>query len=82
MQQALLKSALGYKITEKRMDKDEKGKKHEVIVIREVPPSVTAQIFWLKNRRPDKWRDKPDMQGDAGDFSALEAINYGKGDDK
>jgi len=20
---------------------------------------VTAQIFWLKNRRPDKWRDKP-----------------------
>lgn len=22
---------------------------------------VTAQIFWLKNRRPDKWRDKTDM---------------------
>lgn len=21
--------------------------------------NVTAQIFWLKNRRPDKWRDKP-----------------------
>ena len=21
---------------------------------------VTAQIFWLKNRRPDKWRDKPE----------------------
>lgn len=20
---------------------------------------VTAQIYWLKNRRPDKWRDKP-----------------------
>ena len=20
---------------------------------------VTAQIFWLKNRRPGKWRDKP-----------------------
>ncbi len=20
---------------------------------------VTAMIFWLKNRRPDKWRDKP-----------------------
>lgn len=25
---------------------------------------TTAQIFWLKNRRPDKWRDKPDMPGD------------------
>ena len=22
---------------------------------------VTAQIFWLKNRRPEKWRDKADM---------------------
>lgn len=21
--------------------------------------SITAQLFWLKNRRPDKWRDKP-----------------------
>lgn len=21
--------------------------------------NVTAQIFWLKNRRSDKWRDKP-----------------------
>ena len=23
---------------------------------------TTAQIFWLKNRRPDKWRDKPPEQ--------------------
>ncbi|MCD8050937.1 MAG: helix-turn-helix domain-containing protein [Clostridiales bacterium] len=22
--------------------------------------NTTAQIFWLKNRRPDKWRDKPE----------------------
>lgn len=22
--------------------------------------NITAQIFWLKNRRPEKWRDKPD----------------------
>lgn len=25
---------------------------------------VTAQIFWLKNRRPDKWRDKPVIDAD------------------
>lgn len=24
-----------------------------------IPPDTTAQIFWLKNRLPDKWRDKP-----------------------
>lgn len=23
-----------------------------------VPPDTTAGIFWLKNRRPDTWRDK------------------------
>lgn len=22
---------------------------------------TTAQIFWLKNRRPDKWRDKQEL---------------------
>ena len=25
-----------------------------------VPPDVTAQMFWLKNRRPDEWRDRQD----------------------
>lgn len=25
------------------------------------PPDVEAQRFWLKNRRPDKWRDKVEM---------------------
>ncbi len=26
--------------------------------------NITAQIFWLKNRRPDKWRDKPTEEKD------------------
>lgn len=25
------------------------------------PPDTTAAIFWLKNRRPDQWRDKTDV---------------------
>lgn len=25
-----------------------------------VPPQVTAQIFWLKNRKASNWKDKPD----------------------
>lgn len=28
---------------------------------------TTAQIFWLKNRRPDKWRDKPQEEKQATD---------------
>ena len=23
-----------------------------------IPPDTTAQIFWLKNRKPEEWRDK------------------------
>ena len=26
------------------------------------PPDVTACIFWLKNRRPDEWRDRQDQR--------------------
>lgn len=25
------------------------------------PPDVTAQIFWLKNRKPKEWRDKQEI---------------------
>lgn len=31
-------------------------------VVKQVAPDTTAQIFWLKNRKPDKWRDKQDIQ--------------------
>lgn len=27
-----------------------------------VPANVTAQIFYLKNRKPDEWKDKPLIQ--------------------
>jgi len=26
-----------------------------------VPPDTTAMIFWLKNRRPEAWRDKSEV---------------------
>lgn len=47
-------------------------------VVKEVIPDTTAQIFWLKNRRPDKWRDKPvavneEAYEDDGLLAALDA---------
>ena len=45
---------------------DEHGRKcyrEEIIMADEqvyIPGDTTAQIFWLKNRRPDLWRDKPE----------------------
>lgn len=58
VENALLKRALGYKYTETRT-KTENGEITETITIeKEVIPDVTAQIFWLKNRKPEAWRDK------------------------
>lgn len=64
VENALFKSALGYdyeEITEELkwdqkarafvMKVTKRQKKHQ-------PPSNTAQIFWLKNRRAENWRDK------------------------
>lgn len=47
-------------------------------VIKQVSPDTTAAIFWLKNRRPDKWRDKQDIEHSGGvtnqiDLSGLTA---------
>ena len=56
VENALLKRAIGYKTSEMRLTKDG----DLVEVKKEVPGDVTAQIFWLKNRKPDKWKDKRD----------------------
>lgn len=62
VENALLKRALGYteeEVTTEIIEQPD-GKKRKQIkkVLRIFPPDTTAQIFWLKNRRPDRWRDK------------------------
>lgn len=45
--------------------------------VKEVPGDTTAQIFWLKNRLPDKWRDKQEVQVSKSiDQSVLEMEEY------
>lgn len=41
---ALLKRATGYDVDE--------GK------VRHIPPDVRAAVFWLKNRRPESWKER------------------------
>lgn len=36
--------------------------------------NTTAQIFWLKNRRPDKWRDKLKEDSNAEALEKLDSI--------
>jgi transcriptional regulator with XRE-family HTH domain len=59
VENALLKRALGYKYDETTREQMENGDLVITkVVTKEVHPDTTAQIFWLKNRKPDQWRDK------------------------
>lgn len=73
VENALLKRALGYEYTETtreyipELDEMKTTKK----VTKQVAPDTTAQIFWLKNRKPDKWRDKQECE----DRTAIEKLD-------
>lgn len=73
VEKALLKRALGYETQEKRMETSMKDGIKTVIIKKQVPADPTAAIFWLKNRRPDKWRDRRDGSG-ASQQEQAEAI--------
>lgn len=89
VENALLKKALGFsvmlkkpiKVRTKKQLKDKGTIEEERIEYAEeemyIPPDTTAQIFWLKNRRPDKWRDKPKeaAQEETPDDGFLAALN-------
>lgn len=55
VENALLKRALGFQYEEIIIIGGEEARR----VVRVALPDTTAQIFWLKNRRPDKWKNKP-----------------------
>ena len=58
VENALLKRALGYEY-EEVAEKYEAGILTERKVTKKhVVADTTAQIFWLKNRKPEEWRDK------------------------
>lgn len=72
VENAMFKSAIGHKVKVKKPIKlrTEKQKVGEGKIVEEhieyveeeiyIKPEVTAQIFWLKNRRTKVWRDHPE----------------------
>lgn len=68
VESALLKRALGYEyeetITEIYETPDGSTRKHIKKVMRHIAPDVTAQIYWLNNRRPDKWRNRKAVENE------------------
>ena len=73
VENAMFKRAVGYeyeevtteirKIPYKKKDGTwgERDQKHVKKTTKMVIPDTTAQIFWLKNRKPDTWRDRQDQ---------------------
>ena len=63
VERSLFERACGYTRSIERLSKT-----GEVVdTLEEMPPDVTACIFWLKNRRPEKWRDKQDHEHSSKD---------------
>lgn len=60
VENALLKRALGYEYEEETYENGILTKK----VKKQVPPDTTAQIFWLKNRKPNTWKDRVETDED------------------
>lgn len=61
VENALYKRALGYWVTETETTTFSDGTTKTTEKRRHIVPDTTAQIFWLKNRKPDEWREKNDL---------------------
>lgn len=76
VENALLKRALGYEYEEVKEKFEDDVITERTVTKKEVVPDTTAQIFWLKNRKPDKWRDKPGYE-DTSELDKLDEILKG-----
>lgn len=61
VEQSLYRRALGYSHDAVKIMTVE-GEVVQTPFVEHYPPDTTAAIFWLKNRRPDQWRDKQDVE--------------------
>ncbi|WP_138158767.1 transposase [Peptoniphilus catoniae] len=68
VESALFKRAMGYEYEEEKtyiQEVDGKVTKRKEIYKRHMPGDTTAQIFWLKNRKPEEWRDRPRISNES-----------------
>ena len=76
VEKALLKRALGYDYEETKATMTDKGSKSKRIerTTKHAQPDTTAQIFWLKNRKPDEWRDNDNNDAEDKLKTVVEAM--------
>lgn len=76
VENALLSRALGYTYDEVTFEGGVETKR----VRKQVVPDTTAQIFWLKNRKPEDWRDKREIIKDDDNDQVLLFIKAMRGE--
>ena len=62
VENALLKRALGYEYEEVKEKFEGNVMTERTVTKKEVIPDVTAQIFWLKNRKREAWADRQNIE--------------------
>lgn len=62
VEKSLLQRALGYSYEEISEKYEGEVMTERKVTKKHVVPDTTAQIFWLKNRKPEQWRDKPQSE--------------------
>lgn len=90
VENALLKRARGYEYEETTVEYDaavegQKAKPKKIKkTTKQVVPDTTAEIFWLKNRKPKKWRDKQNIElsGEDGEPVKIEFVPVKKKKEK
>lgn len=71
---ALLTKALGYDYRENREEWSEKTGARTIAQDHHMAPDVRAQIFWLKNRCPQRWKERPDSSADGSEVTILDDL--------
>ena len=71
--ESLFKRATGIEVTEVEV-RDDGKKKIKRVTKKHIPPDPTAQIFWLKNRQPELWRDKPTVENSAQEAVPVQIV--------
>ena len=68
VEQSLYRRALGYSHDAVKIAVNAAGEITQVPFVERYPPDTTAAIFWLKNRKPEEWRDvtRQEHSGPAG----------------
>lgn len=74
VENALLKRALGYEYDEVCEEFEGGVLVKRKVTRKQVVADTTAQIFWLKNRKPDEWRDKPEAEQSTGGITIVNNI--------